>query len=272
MFDWTALKSQVAESPAPESADVGTSTAQVARAPEVAAALEQASGPRPAPARRQSLVEKYRPRRLADIVGQPEAVAELRGFLAAPRSKPLIFHGPTGTGKTSAAWAVAGEVGCDLDGWCGGVESISSGDHTADTLREKWPGLWTRPFSGSGMRVLIVNETEKLNDTVDRLWQDKLENMPPRCIIIFTTNDFAGLSRRLRGRCRPIQFHASASRLDAAARELIGRIWQGEAGGPCPPGVAERVIQASTSGGELSFREVVEGVERELELRAFATA
>ncbi|MGC9021493.1 MAG: replication factor C large subunit, partial [Candidatus Methanodesulfokora sp.] len=52
-------------------------------------------------------VEKYRPRRLKDIVGQDEAIEQIMKWIedvkAGKKVKPLLIYGPAGTGKTTAA-------------------------------------------------------------------------------------------------------------------------------------------------------------------------
>lgn len=56
-------------------------------------------------------IEKYRPRTLDEVQSQEEAVAALRACLRAGSNMPhLLFHGPPGTGKTSAVLAVAHEM------------------------------------------------------------------------------------------------------------------------------------------------------------------
>ena len=223
------------------------------------------AGPAPAPVKRVSLAEKWRPRHLADIVGQPEAVAALQCFVADPYPTAFVLAGGTGTGKTSAAWALAAELGCDVDAtppeW-GGVYTIASGEHTADSLRDLWPGLWTRPMAGSGMKVLIVNEVEHLNNQVERIWLDRLEDLPPRTVIIFTSNAVETLPARFVDRCigGVITFEASVSRLGADARALAGRIWQAEVGGEIPADVLEKVMARAVQQGRLSFRRIVQAL------------
>lgn len=64
----------------------------------------------------ESWAEKYRPRRLDDVLGNPRALAELRRWAenwehGHPQKKAAILVGPPGTGKTSAALALAEDMG-----------------------------------------------------------------------------------------------------------------------------------------------------------------
>jgi hypothetical protein len=61
-----------------------------------------------------SITEKYRPKNLAALRGHARIVAMLKSFTKNPCSKAFLFSGPAGTGKTSAAYAIAGELGCDF--------------------------------------------------------------------------------------------------------------------------------------------------------------
>ncbi len=70
---------------------------------------------RPVPPDSRPLAERWRPQRLADVVGNPRAVRDLRGWATdwqsagagSPRLRAALLEGPPGVGKTSAALALA---------------------------------------------------------------------------------------------------------------------------------------------------------------------
>src|SRR5262249_19518296 len=102
-----------------------------------------------------SLLSKYRPSRLDQVLGQPQVVEALQAFVAAPYSTAMLFSGESGVGKTSAAIALAHELGCSVaDGELGGFCEIASGEMSADAVRATVRQLHLGCLFGSGWRVL----------------------------------------------------------------------------------------------------------------------
>lgn len=214
------------------------------------------------------LIQRYRPARLEDIRGQTRAVGFLRSFAASPCPAALIFQGETGTGKTSAALALAAELGCDMQAQppeFGGMHVIASGEQSADAVRELCDRrLRTRPFSGSGWKVVIVNEADRMNPAVETIWLDRLEDLPPQTVIVFTTNYPAKLSRRFRDRCTRLDFESRASRLKLDAYGLLAGIWRSERDDEPDMSVIARAVEKACEDDRLSFRRAVGLLQLEL--------
>ena len=78
--------------------------------------------------------EKYRPKTLAQVRGNDKAVGTMRKWATAweagaPTKKGLIIVGKSGTGKTSAAYALASDLN-----W-GVIELNASDARNADNIR-----------------------------------------------------------------------------------------------------------------------------------------
>jgi len=93
--------------------------------------------------------EKYRPRRLDEVVGNKTAVEALKNF---NWKKPLLLHGAAGTGKTSIINAVAIEKGFEP------VEVNEENIGSADAVGE------TSSIYG-GRRLIVIEDVDQLSET-----------------------------------------------------------------------------------------------------------
>jgi len=212
------------------------------------------------------LVDKYRPQTLAGIWGQDRVVTVLRKFAASPTSTPFLFEGESGTGKTSAALALAAELGCDItQGEFGGVYQIASGEQTADTVRKVAETLHNFPFYGSGWKVLIVNEADRMSLPAETIWLDRLEHLPPQTVVIFTTNYASRLPGRMLDRCRRVKFSHKASKLRSAAESYSAAIWKSETGQEPTAEQVEAIVAKSVWSEEISLRRVVREIANVLD-------
>jgi hypothetical protein len=204
-----------------------------------------------------NLVEKYRPRRLADLLGQPWVVKQLTAFVGEPHSCAWLFDGETGTGKTTTALLLGEALGVAVaNEEFGGLWQIASGEQTGESVRRTVGGLWSRPWMGSGWRMLIVNEADAMTANASIVWLDVLENLPPQTVIVFTTNHASRLPSRFRDRCETLRFESSALLLRPALQELAELGWAAEVGGPCPD--VSEFGPLSDEDGNASFRRLLQ--------------
>jgi hypothetical protein len=212
-----------------------------------------------------TLTDRYRPRSLDAILGQPSVVKFLKRFAANPGPMAFLCEGETGTGKTTVALALAAELGCSVEhAEFGGVWTIASGEQSADSVRETYRRLSLTPMFGNGWKVAIVNEADRMNKSAETIWLDALENLPARSVVVFTTNFCSTLSSRFRDRCVRLTFASDPKRLDAEARLLVDGIWRQEIGKPPPSEIVAKVLAAGVEDGKLSFRRVVQSLQVQL--------
>ena len=55
-------------------------------------------------------IEKYRPEKLDDIVGQDDIIRRLNSYVKTKNLPHLLFSGPPGVGKTAAAISIVKEI------------------------------------------------------------------------------------------------------------------------------------------------------------------
>lgn len=203
-----------------------------------------------------ALTEKHRPRTLAEIVGQGWAVDQLETFVGAPYPCAFLFEGETGVGKTTAALALARDLGCDMT-WA--VHTIKSGEQDAEAVETALRTLrFTAP--GSGWKVVIVDEADHMSTKAANLWLSALEDLPAKSVIVFTTNHVSKFPQRFRDRCEVIKFESDAPTLIQDAQLLIDRVWAAE-GAPGDSPRAADVPGLIDANGKISFRRAVRTLE-----------
>src|SRR5213594_3610059 len=164
--------------------------------------------------------EKYRPKTLEDIVGNPTAVAELRKWAAAwgkgrPDRRAVILQGDPGIGKTSAALALANEMG-----WSA-IEMNASDSRNSEAIRKvatrgavlqtfTEKGEFVRSRDG-GRKLIILDEADNVFGREDKGGIGAIVEMiqETRQPVVLIANDYYALMRRsssLKRLCKTIKF------------------------------------------------------------------
>jgi DNA polymerase III delta prime subunit len=158
----------------------------------------------------QPLSEKYRPRTL------------LSAFAKRPVSCAWLFIGPSGTGKSTAALALAEEMKAEL-------HKIPSQNCNLAALTEVCRQCWYAPFSG-GFHIVLADEADQMSNAAQLALLSKLDSTDPcpNTVWIFTANDAERLEKRFLSRCRVLEFSSYGMRSEIAT--LLAEVWEKETG------------------------------------------
>jgi replication factor C large subunit len=164
--------------------------------------------------------EKYRPKTLDEVVGNPSAINDLKEWAESwergiPKKRAVILIGDAGVGKTSSALALAREYG-----W-GAIELNASDLRNADAIRRiATSGAMNETFTDTGefvstrtggRKLIILDEADNIFGKEDygglqTITNTIKETKQPMILIV---NDYYDLVRRsptLRRLCLTIKF------------------------------------------------------------------
>lgn len=134
---------------------------------------------------------KYKPRSLAEIVGNQEAIKTLERWLKSwedgiPQQRAAFLHGPAGVGKTLTIEALVNDLGMEL------VEKNAS-DYRTEEKIQRFAGSASQ-YSGffGRRRVILLDEMDGVHGTVDRGAIPTVTRIvkDSRCPIVLIANDF----------------------------------------------------------------------------------
>ena len=174
------------------------------------------------------LSEKYRPRTFAEFIGLEKPKRIMERFASAPRSCAFIFSGPSGTGKTCMALALAEAISAELI-------HIPSQHGTVGEIEEALRRTMYVPMLGKRFWLILIDEADSISRAAQLALLSKLDatGLRENTIFIFTCNSLDGLEPRFLSRCLPVEFSSYGMSVEIAT--FLKDVWHREGGnGNCP--------------------------------------
>lgn len=174
-------------------------------------------------------VDKYRPRELSGVIGQTAAIRYLTRFAADPHADCLLLQGPGGTGKTSAAWALAHALGCD-------VLKIRGSELDVETVKDLPRRMAGRQLFGGEWNYWLIEELEALHPKAVQALKDVWEHLGRHNLVVATSNVSSEIHPVLLQRFTVVNF-PGGNELATAGNEFLAETWLRETSGePLPHG------------------------------------
>ena len=151
-------------------------------------------------------VEKYRPKTLDEIVNQEEIVSRLKQFVKERNMPHLLFAGPPGTGKTTAAHALAHDLfGENYRQYF--LELNASDERGINVIREKVKEFArSRTPPGIPFKIVLLDEADNMTADAQQALRRLMELYTASTRFILIANYPSKIIDPIQSRCAFFRF------------------------------------------------------------------
>ena len=143
-------------------------------------------------------VEKYRPSKLDDYVGNEHLKNKVSGYIQNEDIPHLLFFGKAGTGKTTLAKLIVSSIECDF------MMINASDENNVETVRNK-----VKNFASSmgfkKYKIIILDEFDYMTPNAQAILRNLMETFSKHCRFILTCNYVEKIIDPIQSRCQTFQ-------------------------------------------------------------------
>ncbi|UCG70371.1 MAG: replication factor C small subunit [Thermoplasmata archaeon] len=174
---------------------------------------------------REVWVEKYRPKKLSDVVGQNEITERLKAYAETKSMPHLMFAGPAGTGKTTCAIALARELFGEV--WKENFQELNASDERGISVVRTKIKDYARiaPMGEADFKIIFLDEADALTPEAQAALRRTMERYTQTCRFILSCNYSSKIIEPIQSRCAIFRFRPIAAE---GIKEYLTRIAKAE--------------------------------------------
>ena len=170
-------------------------------------------------------VERHRPRSVGEIKGQKNVVQRLTSYAAMKDFPHLLFAGPPGTGKTTAAMALTRDIYGD-DFRNNLLEMNASDERKLESIRSKVKQFArTAPYGSAKFKIIFLDEADALTHDAQGALRRIMEQYSETCRFIMSCNYSSKIIEPIQSRCAVFRFRPLA---DAEVEDQVKAVAKSE--------------------------------------------
>lgn len=150
-------------------------------------------------------VEKYRPKKLEDIVGQKQIVARLEKYVGEESMPNLMFTGPAGVGKTTTALALVKSILGEY--WRQNFLELNASDARGiETVRNHIKNFCRLKPVGAPFRIIFLDEVDNMTKDAQHALRREMEMYTKTASFILSCNYSSKIIDPIQSRCAIFRF------------------------------------------------------------------
>ena len=150
--------------------------------------------------------EKYRPKRIADVVGQYNFTIDAESWVEQGNMPNLLLYGIAGVGKTAAGIAVANDI-LKEDKDNNFFEINASDDRRLETVRNQIKEIAsTKKIGDAPFKIILLDEMDGMTKDAQNALKRIMERYADNCRFIITCNERHRIIHPLQSRCANYRF------------------------------------------------------------------
>jgi replication-associated recombination protein RarA len=182
------------------------------------------------------LTEQYKPLQINDFVGLEKPKRICSRLARDPFASAYLFVGPSGTGKSTMARALASAMNAE-------IQYIPSQECNLPRIQQVVENCYHMPMFGAQWWMVLIDEADAMSKAAQDSLLSTLDHLPLNTVFVFTCNDTSRFEARFLSRVSTVEFSSYGIAKEAAS--LLERVWRENTDAPVPN--VQRIVKDSSN-------------------------